>query len=102
MARGKTIGNGNDPFAIHDDQEAAQRGQVEYGNEITEAESEDSRAGYDSESSSDTNDAVDPVILEDIEKFNETFKGISDRYRLINRIGEGMTSSQFLTMNTMY
>ena len=93
MARGKTIANGPDPFAIHDDQLAARAGRDQYGNETMEAESEDSRASYDSETSDTTDDAVDPSILEDIEKFNETFKGISDRYRLINRIGEGRTNT---------
>lgn len=44
-----------------------------------------------SEGSDDTEDAVDPSVQEDIEKFQQTFSGhnISKRYRLINRIGEG-------------
>jgi hypothetical protein len=33
---------------------------------------------------------VDESVAEDIERFHESFMGIQDRYRLINRIGEGM------------
>lgn len=42
---------------------------------------------YDSEES-DT--IVDPVVREDMNKFEDTFTGIKERFRLINRIGEGM------------
>jgi cell division control protein 7 len=39
-----------------------------------------------SESSDET---VDASVQDDMEKFQETFKGIRHRYRLIKRIGEG-------------
>ncbi|KAK6579949.1 hypothetical protein PZA11_007657 [Diplocarpon coronariae] len=46
-----------------------------------------------SDASSDMSDesdgSVDEVVQEDMEKFQETFSGISSRFRLINRIGEG-------------
>lgn len=32
---------------------------------------------------------VDDMVAEDIERFENTFVGINKRYRLINRIGEG-------------
>ena len=32
---------------------------------------------------------IDPAVAEDMAKFEESFKGISKRYRLIDRIGEG-------------
>ena len=32
---------------------------------------------------------VDPTVKEDMIKFEESFKGINKRYRLIDRIGEG-------------
>ena len=33
---------------------------------------------------------VDETVREDMNKLEDTFPGISDRFRLINRIGEGM------------
>lgn len=30
------------------------------------------------------------LVIEDMERFEQSFKGITKRYRLINRIGEGM------------
>lgn len=34
---------------------------------------------------------VDDDVLEDMERLQDTFKGIKDRFRLINRIGEGLS-----------
>ena len=42
-----------------------------------------------SEASIETEDDVDESVAEDMRKLEESFKGISTRYRLINRIGEG-------------
>lgn len=47
-------------------------------------ESDDTNAAL-----SDDDDEVEDSVLEDIQQFEESFKGISKRYRLINRIGEG-------------
>jgi len=33
---------------------------------------------------------VDESVREDMNKLEDTFPGISDRFRLVNRIGEGM------------
>lgn len=50
----------------------------------------------DSEDSSDYSDdsvgEVDESVAEDMLNLEDTFKGISQRFRLINRIGEGATS----------
>lgn len=35
-------------------------------------------------------DDVDESVLEDMRKLEESFKGISEKYRMINRIGEGL------------
>lgn len=42
-----------------------------------------------SEWSEESEEEVDPAVQEDMDKFVATFKGIKDRFRLINRIGEG-------------
>jgi len=49
-----------------------------------------------SEESSEAGD-IDESVAEDIERFHETFNGIQDRYRLINRIGEGKVPCLTLT-----
>jgi hypothetical protein len=51
-----------------------------------------------SESSEESDGAVDILVQEDMDKFQETFKGIKDRYRLINRIGEGKFSVAFIEL----
>ena len=35
-------------------------------------------------------DDIDDSVAEDMKKLEESFKGISQKYRLINRIGEGL------------
>ena len=39
--------------------------------------------------SEDEEHAVDPIVQSDIRQFEESFRGISKKYRLIDRIGEG-------------
>jgi len=43
--------------------------------------------------SSDDDSDPDASVLEDMERFEQSFKGITKRYKLINRIGEGITTS---------
>lgn len=42
-----------------------------------------------SEASIETEEDIDESVAEDMRKLEESFKGISQKYRLINRIGEG-------------
>lgn len=44
------------------------------------------------QSDSDYEEEVDESVREDMSKLEDTFPGISDRFRLVNRIGEGMTT----------
>jgi len=37
---------------------------------------------------------IDELVLEDMQKFEESFRGITKRYKLLNRIGEGMQSTK--------
>lgn len=46
------------------------------------------------DSGSDDQD-VDDAVLEDMEKFEQSFRNIGQRYRLINRIGEGTFSTVY-------
>lgn len=45
--------------------------------------------GDDSFSTENSEESVDSTTRDDIAKFQEAFEGIADKYRLINKIGEG-------------
>lgn len=47
----------------------------------------------DAPQESDYEEEVDESVREDMRKLEDTFPGISDRFRLVNRIGEGMIAS---------
>ena len=55
-----------------------------------EEEEEEDQLGEDDEVESE--DEVDESVVEDMRKLEESFRGISSKYRLINRIGEGDSS----------
>jgi cell division control protein 7 len=81
--------NASKVFNIHED--AMREEEAEDDQETEESrgeEDEDDGRGkdYDSEES-------DSIVEEDMDKFQNTFKGIKERFRLINRIGEGMFRS---------
>lgn len=40
----------------------------------------------------DSDDDIDESVAEDIQKFEDSFKGITRRFRIINRIGEGTST----------
>ena len=69
---------------LHDDQEPSE--QVRESSQTEEERSEDD---WDASDSSESQGNVDDAVLEDLQKFEDTFDGISDRFRLIKRIGEG-------------
>jgi cell division control protein 7 len=77
-------------FDIHEDEMREEEVEDDQATEESrgEEDEEDGRGkDYDSEES---DSIVDPVVQEDMDKFQDTFKGIKERFRLINRIGEGM------------
>jgi cell division control protein 7 len=45
-------------------------------------------------------DDIDDSVAEDMKKLEESFKGISQKYRLINRIGEGSIRPETEGSNT--
>lgn len=84
------------PFEIHHDV-MEQEESLEEEEEVVMDESrgdvdeveQDEEDDYSDVYSDDSDDVVDPKVQEDMNQFQETFKGIKDRFRLINRIGEG-------------
>lgn len=45
---------------------------------------------------------VDETVLDDMERFEQTFRNIGSRYRLINRIGEGTFSTVYKAEDLLY
>jgi cell division control protein 7 len=51
------------------------------------------------ESEYEEEEEVDETVREDMSKLEDTFPGISERFRLINRIGEGIV--YFISLKTI-
>jgi len=51
---------------------------------------------------SDDEEDVDDAVADDMERFEGSFKNISQRYRLINRIGEGTFSTVYKAEDLLY
>jgi cell division control protein 7 len=85
--------NAKAPFEIHHDEmdpdESLEEEHEEMGESRAEEEGDDDAQHSDFSDESDM--VIDPSVLEDMEKFQDTFKGIKERFRLINRIGEGIS-----------
>jgi hypothetical protein len=58
--------------------------------QLVEDEEEEDMVEWDSyDEYEEEDDDIDDSVVEDMRKLEESFKGISQKYRLINRIGEG-------------
>ncbi|KAG9244171.1 kinase-like domain-containing protein [Calycina marina] len=84
----------------HDDMEESEdermnEEQVDDGNNVRRADEEDS-------GDSESDEEVAVSVQEDIRKFQETFDGITGRFRLINRIGEGTFSTVYKAEDLEY
>ena len=90
MATVRRQGTGHDLVQVHED--------AIYGGHSdgdTEDAMDESRGPLDESGcthSDDTEDEVDGAVAEDIRQFEKSFENINQRYRLINRIGEGELS----------
>ncbi|KAL4894347.1 kinase-like domain-containing protein [Aspergillus ambiguus] len=54
------------------------------------------------EASDQEEEDVDDSVKEDMKKLEDTFPGISDRFRLVNRIGEGTFSTVYKAEDLLY
>ena len=90
-----------DPVPVHQDERA-----VNGDSTGEETEEMDESRGPLEESgatvSDDEEEQVDDAVLEDIERFEASFKNITQRYRLINRIGEGTFSTVYKAEDLLY
>lgn len=86
------------PVIIHD--EYSESGEEDYDDgstdELDESRGplEDSGCTRSDSSDDDDDDEVEESVVKDIQKFEESFRGITKRYRLLNRIGEGTKVSE--------
>ncbi|PKX91577.1 serine/threonine protein kinase CDC7 [Aspergillus novofumigatus IBT 16806] len=62
----------------------------------------DSRRGESDHGDEDEEEEVDDSVREDMKKLEDTFPGISDRFRLVNRIGEGTFSTVYKAEDLLY
>jgi cell division control protein 7 len=89
--------NAKTPFEIHHDVMSREESLDEEVMDESRGDMEEEDGQQEDEDSDDYSDnsdgIVDATVQEDMEKFQETFKGIKDRFRLINRIGEGNSLS---------
>ncbi|KAE8395399.1 hypothetical protein ETB97_003108 [Aspergillus alliaceus] len=67
----------------------------------TATDSDASVEDYEEEAPQDEED-VDDSVKEDMKKLEDTFPGISDRFRLVNRIGEGTFSTVYKAEDLLY
>lgn len=77
------------PFEIHHDEmeESMEEHQEMESSRIEDGDEVD---GDDySETSEESDGTIDAAVREDMDKFQESFVGIKERFRLIKRIGEG-------------
>lgn len=82
-----------DPYSSHDTVQQDFDQETEQDDQYTTVDARTSRS-HTSVSPSDgdedeTEEEVDESVREEIEKLEKTFAGISQKYRLISRIGEG-------------
>ncbi|KAF4629391.1 hypothetical protein G7Y89_g8761 [Cudoniella acicularis] len=98
--------NAKVPFQIHHDEfdpdedlDAEDNGMGESRGDMEEEDIQED--GY-SEYSDESDETVDAAVREDMERFTETFKGIKERFRLINRIGEGTFSTVYKAEDLEY
>ena len=84
-----------DTIAIHEDETARPLENQQRRKMSTVEEDYDRRRAEEFEHESDgteSDEELDESVIDDMRKLEESFAGISSRYRLVNRIGEGKLS----------
>lgn len=76
----------------------AGRPRYDLGDEVDSNDPEDQSRGNDLDEDSHCEDEVDDAVKEDMMKLESSFRGISERYKLVNRIGEGIFYSSIPTV----
>ncbi|MCJ1475190.1 hypothetical protein MMC13_003850 [Lambiella insularis] len=107
MAKAKPSAAEPSPFNILEDRPTLD----EYQAKIEKARRDRRQEGVEHDESDTSDDSavqvkkprsVDPAVKEDMLKFEESFRGINKRYRLIDRIGEGTFSTVYKAEDLLY
>ncbi len=93
FSRSRIAAGEHDSFSILEDPQIRQR-KTQRRTQVEGLHGETGSGGVDmvedaEQEEQESEEPLDPVVQEDIDKFEESFKGITQRYRLIDRIGEG-------------
>lgn len=88
MAKIRVSRTQQNQLVIHEDDTRTDHG----GEDVYMDESRDplEESGCTRTDDSDADEEIDDAVAEDIARLEESFRGINKRYRLINRIGEGV------------
>ena len=92
LARNKKrrLNMGTNSIAIHEDTSATSTAQDLQQPEYQIMNEANPNVQYSEDEDEESDNEIDETVAEDMCKLEENFKGISLKYRLINRIGEGM------------
>jgi cell division control protein 7 len=91
MARQRGVELSN--FPIHEDHDQQDQG----ASDVERVENDSaSEVNTTREDDSSIEEEMEETVAEDIQRFQDSFKGIGDRYRLISRIGEGILPVQHI------
>ncbi|KAG4430500.1 hypothetical protein IFR05_014024 [Cadophora sp. M221] len=91
------------PFEIHHDEMVDESMEEEdHRMEDSRAETEEDQEDAYSDASDESDGVVDSTVQEDMDKFQDNFRGLTDRFRLINRIGEGTFSTVYKAEDLLY
>jgi cell division control protein 7 len=85
----------------HLDQYCKQKELPDRRSESTEDETESMESGGTG-SDEDEDAEIDDAVADDIERFEASFKNITQRYRIVNRIGEGTFSTVYKAEDLLY
>ncbi len=92
MAEVRTRRGSGNPLAIHEDEPQRRTAARDTRHEFDESERPMEDSGRTQSADSDDEEEPEDSVLEDMQKFQNSFANITTKYRLINRIGEGRHS----------
>ncbi|TKX26081.1 serine/threonine-protein kinase-6 [Elsinoe australis] len=89
-----------EPLRVHEDHVYEDNSEEETEDAMDESKDPMEESGCTR--SDDSEEEIEDAVLEDIQNFEQTFRDINKRYRLINRIGEGTFSTVYKAEDLLY
>lgn len=97
-----TARRAHEPVVVHEDEPAHYGDSTEDDTEEMDESRDPLEESGGTISEEDSDEEVEDSVVEDINKFEASFKNITKRYRLINRIGEGTFSTVYKAEDLLY